>query len=150
MTDLAGQSLDALDTPRLLVDLDVLDRNLAFLQDACRRHGKDLRIHFRVVNARVKRLVAEEMGERSAEVGMGRHNRQSVLHSGAPRAQLCTQDHLNIKSVTSSQLARLRSLRGVSVDALRKALPAGAILVELVRRAVTLLLPFPNAPPRPA
>jgi tetratricopeptide (TPR) repeat protein len=32
-----------------------------------------------------------------------------------------------------SQLARLRSLRGVSVDALRKALPAGATLLELVR-----------------
>jgi D-serine deaminase-like pyridoxal phosphate-dependent protein len=47
MSDLAGQSLDALDTPRALIDLDVLDRNLGYLQDACRRHGKDLRIHFK-------------------------------------------------------------------------------------------------------
>ncbi len=47
MQPLAGQSLDVLDTPRLLIDLGVLDRNLAFLQDACRRHGKDLRIHFK-------------------------------------------------------------------------------------------------------
>jgi D-serine deaminase-like pyridoxal phosphate-dependent protein len=47
MSDLAGQPLEALDTPRLLIDLDVLDRNLAFLQDACRRHGKDLRVHFK-------------------------------------------------------------------------------------------------------
>src|SRR3712207_5295833 len=36
-----------LDTPQLLLDLDVLDRNLAHMQDACRRHGKDLRVHFK-------------------------------------------------------------------------------------------------------
>jgi D-serine deaminase-like pyridoxal phosphate-dependent protein len=47
MSDPAGQPLEALDTPRLLIDLDVLDRNLAHLQDACGRHGKDLRVHFK-------------------------------------------------------------------------------------------------------
>jgi D-serine deaminase-like pyridoxal phosphate-dependent protein len=47
MTDLAGQSLDQLDTPRLLIDLDVLEGNLTRLQDACRRSGKDLRVHFK-------------------------------------------------------------------------------------------------------
>jgi D-serine deaminase-like pyridoxal phosphate-dependent protein len=42
-----GQTLDALDTPQLLVDLDVLDANLAYLQGACRQRGVDLRVHFK-------------------------------------------------------------------------------------------------------
>jgi D-serine deaminase-like pyridoxal phosphate-dependent protein len=47
MSSLAGQSLDALDTPQLLLDLDVVDANLTFLQNACRTSGKDLRVHFK-------------------------------------------------------------------------------------------------------
>jgi D-serine deaminase-like pyridoxal phosphate-dependent protein len=42
-----GQPLDALDSPQLLLDLDVLDANLRYLQSACRAHGKDLRAHFK-------------------------------------------------------------------------------------------------------
>lgn len=47
MPPLAGQPLLALDTPQLLLDLDVLDANLARLQDACRAAGKALRVHFK-------------------------------------------------------------------------------------------------------
>src|SRR5262245_46352858 len=47
MTSPAGQRLDELDTPQLLLDLDVLDANLAFLQGACERTGKALRVHFK-------------------------------------------------------------------------------------------------------
>jgi D-serine deaminase-like pyridoxal phosphate-dependent protein len=47
MSPTPGQPLDALDTPQLLVDLDVVDANLAYLQGACRRRGVDLRIHFK-------------------------------------------------------------------------------------------------------
>jgi D-serine deaminase-like pyridoxal phosphate-dependent protein len=47
MSSLAGQPLDALDTPQLLIDLDTLDANLGFLQRACTRSGKDLRVHFK-------------------------------------------------------------------------------------------------------
>jgi D-serine deaminase-like pyridoxal phosphate-dependent protein len=47
MPSLAGQPLDALDTPQLLLDLDVVDANLAFLQDACASAGKALRVHFK-------------------------------------------------------------------------------------------------------
>jgi D-serine deaminase-like pyridoxal phosphate-dependent protein len=42
-----GPSLEDLDTPQLLLDLDVLDGNLARMQEACRTHGKDLRVHFK-------------------------------------------------------------------------------------------------------
>jgi D-serine deaminase-like pyridoxal phosphate-dependent protein len=47
MSSHTGQTLDALDTPTLLIDLDILDANLAFLQRACDRSGKDLRVHFK-------------------------------------------------------------------------------------------------------
>jgi D-serine deaminase-like pyridoxal phosphate-dependent protein len=47
MPDLAGQPVSALDTPQLLLDLDALDANLAYLQRACREAGKRLRVHFK-------------------------------------------------------------------------------------------------------
>jgi D-serine deaminase-like pyridoxal phosphate-dependent protein len=47
MTSPAGQRLDDLDTPRLLLDLDVLDANLRFLQRDCQAAGKALRVHFK-------------------------------------------------------------------------------------------------------
>jgi D-serine deaminase-like pyridoxal phosphate-dependent protein len=42
-----GQSLDALDTPQLLVDLDTVDANLRRLASACRERGVNLRVHFK-------------------------------------------------------------------------------------------------------
>ncbi len=47
MHALAGQPLDALDTPALLIDLDVLDANHQRMRDACGRNGKALRVHFK-------------------------------------------------------------------------------------------------------
>jgi D-serine deaminase-like pyridoxal phosphate-dependent protein len=44
---LIGQPLDALDSPPLLLDLDVIDANLRLMQDACRRRGLALRVHFK-------------------------------------------------------------------------------------------------------
>lgn len=40
-------TLDALDTPQLLIDLDVLDANLERLQSACRAKPVNLRVHFK-------------------------------------------------------------------------------------------------------
>jgi D-serine deaminase-like pyridoxal phosphate-dependent protein len=42
-----GQPPEALDSPQLLIDLDVLDANLRRLQGACRERGIDLRVHFK-------------------------------------------------------------------------------------------------------
>ncbi len=39
--------MDTLDTPSLLLDLDVLDANLARMQSACGEARKDLRVHFK-------------------------------------------------------------------------------------------------------
>lgn len=42
-----GLSSDALDSPQLLLHLDVFDANLARMQEGCRRHGVQLRVHFK-------------------------------------------------------------------------------------------------------
>jgi D-serine deaminase-like pyridoxal phosphate-dependent protein len=42
-----GQPLSALDSPQLLLDLDILDANLERMQQGCRKHGVNLRVHFK-------------------------------------------------------------------------------------------------------
>ncbi|MFO0966539.1 MAG: DSD1 family PLP-dependent enzyme [Gemmataceae bacterium] len=45
--DLLGQNIAVLDTPQLLLDLDIIDANLDRLLAACRERGVDLRVHFK-------------------------------------------------------------------------------------------------------
>jgi D-serine deaminase-like pyridoxal phosphate-dependent protein len=42
-----GQTLDALDSPQLLIDLDVVEANLRRLFGACRERGVAVRVHFK-------------------------------------------------------------------------------------------------------
>src|SRR5437879_3718953 len=41
------QTLDVLESPQLVLDLDQIDANLHYLQSACRKHGIALRVHFK-------------------------------------------------------------------------------------------------------
>jgi D-serine deaminase-like pyridoxal phosphate-dependent protein len=47
MTSLVGQRLDSLDSPQLVLDLDVVDANLQRLFGACRQRGVAARVHFK-------------------------------------------------------------------------------------------------------
>src|SRR5262249_49609891 len=47
MSPTAGTPLESLDSPQLILDLDVLDANLMRMQTACRERGVDLRVHFK-------------------------------------------------------------------------------------------------------
>lgn len=47
MSNLIGQLLDALDTPALLLDLDVIDANLKRLAQAGNERGVNVRVHFK-------------------------------------------------------------------------------------------------------
>jgi D-serine deaminase-like pyridoxal phosphate-dependent protein len=47
MPSLLGQPLDRLDSPQLLIDLDVVDANLRRLFTACRERGVRARVHFK-------------------------------------------------------------------------------------------------------
>jgi D-serine deaminase-like pyridoxal phosphate-dependent protein len=61
MSTAIGRPIDGLDSPRLLLDLDVVDANLHFLLDACRRRGVDLRVHFKSLKCG---SLARYLGER--------------------------------------------------------------------------------------
>ena len=47
MTSPAAATLDELDTPALLIDLDILDANLARMRCACQDRNVALRVHFK-------------------------------------------------------------------------------------------------------
>lgn len=47
MTAPTGLPLDVLDSPQLLLDLDVLDANFGRMRDACRQRSVNLRVHFK-------------------------------------------------------------------------------------------------------
>src|SRR5438067_13685189 len=47
MPSLVGQPLSALDTPQALIDLDVVDANLARMFEAGRQRGVRVRTHFK-------------------------------------------------------------------------------------------------------
>jgi D-serine deaminase-like pyridoxal phosphate-dependent protein len=47
MSTQIGQSFDQLDTPQLLLDLDVVDANLRRMFKACRERGVAVRVHFK-------------------------------------------------------------------------------------------------------
>jgi D-serine deaminase-like pyridoxal phosphate-dependent protein len=47
MSSLIGQPLDALDTPQLLLDLDIIDANLRRMFDAGKERGVNVRTHFK-------------------------------------------------------------------------------------------------------
>lgn len=47
MPDFMGQTLDALDTPQLVIDLDIVDRNLRRMFDAFRDRPVNVRVHFK-------------------------------------------------------------------------------------------------------
>jgi D-serine deaminase-like pyridoxal phosphate-dependent protein len=64
MSDLAGQPLDALDTPQLLIDLDVVDANLHRLFTAARQRGVNVRTHFKSLKCGgLARHIARQGGE---------------------------------------------------------------------------------------
>ncbi|MFN4261302.1 MAG: DSD1 family PLP-dependent enzyme [Gemmataceae bacterium] len=60
MENLIGQPVDALDTPQLLLDLDIVDANLRRMFSACRERGVATRVHFKSLKcAGLARYIAE-------------------------------------------------------------------------------------------
>src|SRR5436190_21427193 len=47
MSSLVGQSLDSLDTPQLLIDLDIVDAHLERMFRAGKERGVNVRTHFK-------------------------------------------------------------------------------------------------------
>jgi D-serine deaminase-like pyridoxal phosphate-dependent protein len=63
MSSLIGQPLDTLDTPQLLLDLDIIDSNLRRMFDAGKQRGVNVRTHFKSLKCGgLARYIAERGG----------------------------------------------------------------------------------------
>jgi D-serine deaminase-like pyridoxal phosphate-dependent protein len=129
---------DELDSPQLLLNLDVLDANLRRLLDACSRRGVDLRVHFKslktgslaryLVAHGVERFLCAKLNEAEvlADAGIadifvaneiiGRH-KLARLVALARRAQVrvCVDDPDNVKEMAQAARAAEVTL-GVLVE----------------------------------
>ena len=71
-SSLVGQPVSALDTPALIVDLDVIEANIARIAAECRKHGVNWRPHVKgnkTVEIVRKELAAGAIGITCAKVG---------------------------------------------------------------------------------
>jgi len=159
MTATLGQTLEALDSPQLVIDLDRVDANLRRLQDGCRQHGIDLRVHFKslkcgglaryLAEAGVRSFLCAKLNEAEVLAGAGIDDilvanqivgplklaRLAALAHRA-RVRVCVDDPGNV--VQMGQAARAASatlevLVEVDVGMNRCGVEAGAAALDLAR-----------------
>jgi D-serine deaminase-like pyridoxal phosphate-dependent protein len=137
MPDLAGQPLDLLDTPHLLIDLDVVDANLRRLLTAAHERGVQVRTHFKSLKCGG---LARYIGGRGGETFLcAKLNEAEVLADAGIRDILIANQVVGpAKMPRLAALARHVQLRvcvddAGNVDALSHAMrDAGATLGVLV------------------
>jgi D-serine deaminase-like pyridoxal phosphate-dependent protein len=159
MSSFPGQPLDALDSPQLLLDLDVVDANLRTLQDACRQRRIELRVHFkslkcgslaRYLQARgVTRFLAAKLNEAEVLadagvadilvanqiVGPAKLERLAKL-AGRARVTVCVDDADNVHALGAAAHAAgttLGVLIEVDVGMKRCGVEPGPAALELAR-----------------
>jgi D-serine deaminase-like pyridoxal phosphate-dependent protein len=132
-----GQTIDRLDSPRLLLDLDVVDANLGYLLDATRRRGVELRVHFKSLKCGG---LARYLGERGVRSFLcAKLNEAEVLlDAGQTDVFVANQIVGAAKLARLASLARRARLRvcvddaGNVAEMARAARAAGATLEVLV------------------
>jgi D-serine deaminase-like pyridoxal phosphate-dependent protein len=65
MQQLIGQSLESLDTPQAVIDLDVVDANVGSMVERCRARSIDLRVHFKSLKCGGLAVYLTERGVKS-------------------------------------------------------------------------------------
>lgn len=114
MTITPGQALDALDSPQLVLDLDIIDGNVQRLVQACRERQVDLRVHFKSLKcAGLAKYLAKTTGPRFL---CAKLNEAEVLAAaGIGDILIANQIVGPIKTQRVAELARRVGLR-VCVD----------------------------------
>ncbi|MBR0953583.1 DSD1 family PLP-dependent enzyme [Bradyrhizobium canariense] len=111
VTDLIGTSLDALDTPSLIVDLDVMERNVARIVDACAAGGVSWRPHCKSHKspdvARLQ-IAAGAMGITCAKLSEA----EMLVDAGIPDILIANQI---VGPIKLNRLMRLRSRADIAV-----------------------------------
>src|SRR5258708_20299812 len=65
MQNAIGQTLDVLDSPQAVIDLDVVDANLRTLFSRCEKHSVHVRVHFKSLKCAGLALYLAERGVKS-------------------------------------------------------------------------------------
>ncbi len=125
MHELIGQPIAALDTPKLLLDLDVLDENLVQMQEGCQRAQKRLRVHFKSLKSG---SLARYLATRGVQdFACAKLNEAEVLVEFGLREILVANQIVG--SAKLERLARLAQLANLSVcvDALDQVRALGEV-----------------------
>jgi D-serine deaminase-like pyridoxal phosphate-dependent protein len=123
-SSLVGQPVSALDTPALIVDLDIIEKNIARIAAECRKHGVNWRPHVKgnkTVEIVRKEIAAGAIGITCAKVGEA-----EVMADAGVRSMLIANE-----IVGASKIARLVALQDraevmVGVDSVANAAPIAA------------------------
>jgi D-serine deaminase-like pyridoxal phosphate-dependent protein len=169
MSSLIGQPLDALDTPQLLLDLDIIDANLRRMFDAGTERGVNVRTHFkslkcgslaRYIQARggstflcAKLNEAEVLADAGitdiliANQIVGPHKMQRLAHlAKRVRLRICVDHADNVDQLSRAMqagAATLGVLVEVDIGMARCGVPPGEAAVALAQRIhITLGLRF--------
>jgi D-serine deaminase-like pyridoxal phosphate-dependent protein len=101
----AGQSIDDLDTPQLLLDLDIVDANLHNLLTKARQSGVSLRVHFKSLKCTgLARYLAERGVERFLCAKL--NEAEALVAAGFKDVLLANQIVGPIKYARLAQIAR--------------------------------------------
>src|SRR5262245_50689254 len=160
MRSLIGQPLDALDTPQLLLDLDIIDANLKRMFDAGKARGVNVRTHFKSLKCGgLARYIKERGGptflaaklneaEVLADAGItdilianqivGPHKMQRVANL-AKRVTLrvCVDNSDNVEQLSKAMSvagATLGILIEIDIGMARCGIPPGEAAVPLAQR----------------
>src|SRR5262249_32132868 len=114
MSTLIGQSIDVLDSPQLLIDLDIVDGNLKRMFSACRQHGVAVRVHFKSLKCTG---LARYIAERGADgfLCAKLNEAEALVEAGLTDVFIANQVVGPIKLRRLAQLARRAQVR-VCVD----------------------------------
>lgn len=121
---LVGQPVSALDTPALLVDLDVIEANIARIAGECRKHGIGWRPHIKgnkTIEIVRKELAAGAIGVTCAKIG------EAEVMAAAGVGSILIANQI----VGAPKIARLVALQAVSevmvcIDSLANCAPIAA------------------------
>jgi D-serine deaminase-like pyridoxal phosphate-dependent protein len=101
---LIGSSVDALDTPALCIDLDVLEANIARMAGLCREHGVAWRPHSKAV--KTPEIVRQELAAGAIGATCAKLGEAEVMAAGGIRDLLVANEIAG-----SSKIRRLLELR---------------------------------------
>ena len=126
---LVGQPVSVLDTPALIVDLDVIEKNIARIAAECRKHGVNWRPH--VKGNKTVEIVRKEIGAGAIGITCAKIGEAQVMADAGVRSILIANE-----IVGTPKIARLVALQDqaeviVGIDSVANASPIAAAAAQV-------------------